>query len=174
MGCLSSQKRKVMLKKQVKSVVLVLASILVGVITGNVITSVVLQNTMKEAKKISDKHLVLYLMMNQWVKLRQDGKQLSSYFERKGYKSIAIYGMSHAGVTLADELKDTDIQIVYAIDKDAESISSDIKIFSIEDDLEEVDVVVVTAITFFDEVEKILTEKLECPIVSLEDIIFKM
>lgn len=50
-----------------------------------------------KAKAMSDKHLALFLMMNQWVKAKQQGKNLSSYFEKNQYKKIAVYGMSYAG-----------------------------------------------------------------------------
>lgn len=123
---------------------------------------------------MSDKHLALFLMMNQWVKIKQDGKQLASYFMDKGYKRIAVYGMSYAGETLLNELKNTEVKIVYAIDKNADSIFSEIDVFSMEDELEEVDAIVVTAITFYDEIEEKLSEKLDCPILSLEDILYEI
>ena len=68
-------------------------------------------------KQMSDKHLELFLMMNQWVKVKQEGKHLASYFEKKGYKTIAVYGMSFAGETLVNELKGSGIQILYGIDQ---------------------------------------------------------
>ena len=37
--------------------------------------------TNKKVKKMSDKHLALFLMMNQWVKVKQEGKNLETYFE---------------------------------------------------------------------------------------------
>lgn len=55
--------------------------------------------------------------MNQWVKIKQEGKNLSEYFEESWYKRIAIYGMNYAGETLVDELKDIGITIAYGIDK---------------------------------------------------------
>ena len=57
----------------------------------------------------------LFLMMNQWVKVKQDGKNLSSYFEKEGYKQIAIYGMSYAGETLMEELIDSPVTVKYGI-----------------------------------------------------------
>ena len=128
----------------------------------------------KKAQSMSDKHLALFLMMNQWVKVKQEGKNLASYFEQKDYKRIAIYGMSYAGETLIDELKGTDITIAYGIDKNADSIYVDVDVVSMEDVLDEVDAVVVTAITFFDEIEEKLSEKLACPILSLEDILYEI
>lgn len=113
-------------------------------------------------------------MMNQWVKVKQQGKNLSEYFEKNGYKKIAVYGMSYAGETLIDELKDSNITVTYAIDKNADSIYFDIDIISIEDDLKPVDAIVVTAITFFDEIEESLCAKVDCPIISLEDILYEV
>ena len=112
--------------------------------------------------------------MNQWVKVKQEGKKLSTYFEQNGYKKIAIYGMSYAGETLVDELKDTGIEIVYGIDKRADSLYADIDIISIDDLRDDVDAIVVTAITFFDEIEEMLSEKVDCPIISLEDILYEV
>lgn len=128
----------------------------------------------EKLQMMSDKHLALFLMMNQWVKVKQEGKHLASYFEANGYRKIAIYGMSYAGETLVDELKDTEIKVAYGIDKKADSVYSDVGICSMEDNLEEVDAVVVTAITFFDEIAQKLSDIIDCPIISLEDVLYEV
>ena len=76
-----------------------------GAAAGITAASGMLGNKVKENQKKSDKHLALFLMMNQWVKVKQEGKNLASYFEQEGYKKIAIYGMHYAGETLAEELQ---------------------------------------------------------------------
>ena len=129
---------------------------------------------LNRTKKMSDKHLALFLMMNQWVKIKQENKDLSSYFEKRGFKKIAIYGMSYVGETLVDELKNSNITVLYGIDQKADSIYADVDIVFIEDELQEVDAIVVTAITFFDEIEEKLSEKMDCPIISLEDILYEV
>lgn len=128
----------------------------------------------EKTKAMSDKHLSLFLMMNQWVKVKQEGKNLAEYLQKNGYKEIAIYGMSYAGETLVDELKDTEVKVAYGIDRKAEDIYANVEMFSLEDDLARVDAVIVTAITFFDEIEEKLSEKLDCPILSLEDILYEV
>ena len=82
--------------------------------------------------------------------------------------------MSYAGETLVDELKDTEIKVAYGIDKKADSVYSDVGICSMEDNLEEVDAVVVTAITFFDEIAQKLSDIIDCPIISLEDVLYEV
>jgi len=125
-------------------------------------------------QKLSDKHLALFLMMNRWVRVKQEGKTLSEYFVRKSYKRIAIYGMSYAGETLLEELKDSGIEVAYGIDKKADEIYADIDIVSPESELEPVDAIVVTSIFFVEEIKEMLSAKIDCPIVSLEDIIYKV
>lgn len=144
----------------------------VGIIVGAIAAIKNGNEKQEKAKKMSDKHLDLYLLMDQWVAVKQEGKNLSEYFERKGYKSIAIYGMSYVGKRLVEELKGSGIEIKYGIDKNANNIASDLDIYSIEDDLMNVDVIVVTPITFFDEIEEKLSVKYNGPIISLDEIVY--
>lgn len=149
-------------------------SALTGVALGAGAVGKITGNSIKKSKKMSDKHLALFLMMNRWVSVKQEGKNLASYFEKNGYKKIAVYGMSYVGETLIGELRDTGISIAYGIDKNADSIYADVDIVSIDDTLEPVDAVVVTAITFFNEIEEKLSDKMACPIISLEDILYEV
>lgn len=131
-------------------------------------------NKVNECQDLANKHLALFLMMNQWVKVKQGGKSLEEYFVKNGYKNIAVYGMSYAGETLADELKGSEVKVLYGIDKKADNIYAEIDVVSPEESLEKVDAVVVTSITFFDEIEAMLKKKLDCPIISLEDILYEV
>lgn len=157
------------MKKGIISVV----SVLAGAAAGAGAVGKVMAEGTEKAKRMSDKHLALFLMMNQWVKVKQEGKNLSEYFKKNDYKRIAVYGMSYAGQTLVDELKNTGIEVAYGIDRN-DSIYSDVEVCSMEDELGEVDAVVVTAITFFDDIEEKLSEKMDCPIISLEDVLYEV
>ena len=149
-------------------------SMVIGGIAGTAAAGKVSGGIISQTKQMSDKHLALFLMMNQWVKVKQEGKNLSVYFQKYGYKRIAIYGMRYAGETLVDELKNTEIEVSYGIDKNADSIYSNIAICSMEDNLDKVDAVVVTAISFFSEIKQKLSEKVDCPVISLEDILYEV
>lgn len=149
-------------------------SFLAGIAAG---AGVVGKKTLEEIqrqKRYADKHLALYLMMNQWVKVKQDGKSVIDYFEKNGYKEVAIYGMNYAGETLLNELESSNIKVRYGIDQKAEGKCSDIDVLLPNDELPNVDAVIVTAITFFDEIEEKLLEKVDCPILSLEDILYEI
>lgn len=130
-----------------KTVVLSLYA-LAGAAVGAGIVNKVEMKQLRNIESYSDKHLKLFLLMNQWVKIKQKGKNLESYFKKNGYKRIAVYGMSYVDETLVEELKNSDIIIAYGIDQKAESIYPDVEVVFADDKLEEVDAVVVTAITF--------------------------
>ncbi len=156
-----------------KGIISVLSAV-VGATAGAGAVGKVLTQEAEKAKAMSGKHLDLFLMMNQWVKVKQQGKNLSEYFEKNGYQKIAIYGMSYAGETLTDELKGTKTEVAYGIDKNADSIYSDLNIVSMDSELAEVDAIVVTAISSFGEIEENLSKKVDCPVISLEDILYEV
>ncbi len=156
-----------------KSIISVL-SVLTGAAAGAAAAGKLSADKRDEAKAYANKCIDLFQMMNKWVRVKQEGKNLSSYFEKEGYKKIAIYGMSYVGETLLEELKDTDIQVAYGIDQRAEDIYADLEVFSVDDDFDEVDAIVVTAITFFAEIEEKLADKVSCPVISLEDVIHEV
>lgn len=156
-----------------KGIISVLSAI-TGAVVGAGTVGKMAGRSLEKAEKMSDKHLALFLMMNQWVKVKQAGKGLSSFFEKNGYNRIAIYGMSYAGETLVNELKDSEIQVAYGIDKNADVIYADIRMVTLEDNLDDVDAIIVTAVTFFDEIKRQLCEKIDCPILSLEDILYEI
>lgn len=132
------------------------------------------QKELQNAWNLSNKHLALFKMMNDWVRLKQDGKNLADYFIKNDYKTIAIYGMSYAGQTLVNELKGTNIEVKYGIDKSVESRYLDIEVYKLEDAIEQVDAIVVTPITFFREIEDELGAIFDCPIISLEDVLYEI
>lgn len=145
-----------------------------GAAAGAAAVRKVLGEKVTKNQKKSDKHLALFQMMNQWVKVKQEGKNLSSYFEREGYKEIAIYGMHYAGETLVEELRNSNVKVKYGIDKRAENIYADFDMVTPDSRLDKVDAIVVTSITFFNEIEQMLSVKIDCPIISLEDIIYEV
>ncbi len=169
---LDSEERK-QVKIMKKSLISILSG-LIGIFIGVVGTKKMIQKKIREGWEMSEKHLSLFLMMNQWVEIKQEGKNLRSYFEENGYYEIAIYGMSYAGETLINELQGSNVKIKYGIDQNAENIYADINLVSPDDELENVDAIIITPIKFFDEIEKKLSKKVNCPILSLEDILYEV
>ena len=156
-----------------KGTVGVLATLL-GAVAGAAASGVVVgKNVDKKSQKV-DKFKSYYNMLNQWLILKQEGKNLEQFFIDNDYNSIAIYGMGEMGNRLYEELKNTSIEVKYAIDKNAESTYSELKVLDVEDDLTPVDAIIVSAIFAFDEIEEKLTEVVDYPVVSLEDVVYEI
>lgn len=152
----------------------VVLSTLIGAAAGAVGSGYLSGKKVEQKSEKVDKFKGYYNMLNQWLTLKQEGKNLSEYFKNNEYKTIAIYGMGEMGNRLYDELKDTDIQIKYAVDKDAASTYSELDVIEPDDDFSEVDVMVVTATFAFDEIEGKISNKVDFPIVSLEDVVYEI
>lgn len=156
-----------------KSIISIVSALTGAAIAAGTVGKAAVRNKEKTAA-MSDKYLALFLMMNLWVRVKQEGKNLSEYFVKNGYYTIAVYGMGRVGETLIDELKNSEVKVAYGIDKNVDGISTDVDMFSVEGDLKVVDAVVVTAITFFNEIEQKLSEKVSCPIISIEDVLYEI
>ena len=153
-------------------------STIAGVVAGVVASSTFLY---KKQKKIIDRKLEhtsklkeFYEVLIVWLTIKQEGKSLIDYFKKNNYKTIAVYGMKELGERLLSELKESEIEVKYIIDKNAAEIYTDLDIYTPEDELEDVDVVIVTAIHYFNEIEAEMCNKMKCPIVSLEDVIYEV
>ncbi len=145
-----------------------------GAVAGGIAAGTTSAKKMKKMGEDGAKVHELYMAFDQWLQIRQEGKTLVEYFTKNGYKTVAVYGMKELGERLCDELKGSDVTVSYVIDKNADSIYADVDVVTSDDTLAPVDVVVVTAITYFDEIEEALSEKMDCPIISLEDILYEI
>lgn len=112
-----------------------------------------------------------YKLLLKWLEIEQKGHSIRSFFTEHGYKTIAIYGMKELGERLLDELKDSEVEVKYIIDKKADTMYADVDIVTPEEHLEEVDAIVVTAIHYMDEIEEMLEQKVDYPILSLTEIV---
>lgn len=122
-----------------------------------------------------DKYIDHFQLLNHWLEIKNEGKSAAVYFEEMGYKHIAIYGMAELGNRLCEDLANSSICIDYGIDKDVCCCIARIdEVYSPEDELPEVDVIVVTPYSVFEEIKDSLKEKVKCPIISLEDIIWSV
>ena len=127
-----------------------------------------------EKEKLADKHLKMFQVMRLWVAAYQRKIYVGKYLVDSGYYNIAIYGMSFMGETLYQELVDSGVNVSYGIDRYAKPKLEDLKVYHPDETLPEVDAVIVTAVTGFDDIEAALVKKVDCPILSIEDVLLEM
>ena len=126
---------------------------------------------LRKQAEFGKKCLILYKLMSRWMAINQRGRNIYEYFEKNDYKKIAVYGLHYVGERLCDELRNTDIDIVFTMDKNSSRRYYGIKNYSSFNNLPNVDAVIVTPITFYSDIKFELSEKIKCPIISLDTVI---
>lgn len=156
-----------------KGIISILSSV-GGAAIGMGATVYLTNKSKKQQNSYIERYRTYYDMLNQWIILKTEGRSLEEYFKNNNYNKIAIYGMGEIGCRLYEELKETNIEVKYCIDKNLDGVYSELDVFSLEDDLEEVDVIVVSPVYDFEEIEKTISETVGYSVISLEHIIYEM
>ena len=79
------------MKNKISYVVCTFLTAVVSALTAVAITANKMEKKIHEKANMSDKHLELYLLMNEWVHVKQDGKSLIMYFQKRNYKKKSIW-----------------------------------------------------------------------------------
>ncbi|MDE7016453.1 MAG: hypothetical protein K2P65_02605 [Lachnospiraceae bacterium] len=146
-------------------------SLLLGASTGAAAVGLKQRKKNVATEDLLQKMGEFYKLLLKWLEIEQKGHSIRSFFVENGYKTIAIYGMKELGERLFDELKGSEVEVKYIIDKRADTMYADVDIITPEEPFEEVDAIVVTAIHYMDEIEEMLEEKVDYPIFSLKEIV---
>lgn len=116
-----------------------------------------------------------YRLLNHWLEIKNEGKSVAAYFEDMGYRHIAVYGMAELGNRLMEDLEGSSVHVDYGIDRDIScSIARIGEVYFPEDELPESDVIVVTPYSSFGAIKKQLEEKVNCPVISLEEVVWSV
>lgn len=141
----------------------------VGLGCGLLVSYRLIGNRLYEYQNRSDKFEQMFHLCNRWMMDKQKGRTISDYLQEHHYNGVAIYGMNYLGRTLLTELRQSQVDVRYAVDRSV--TLSEIDIYRPDEALPDVDLMIVTAVFDFKEIKKMMTQKVSCPVVSLEDII---
>lgn len=112
-------------------------------------------------------------MMNQWLILKQEGKGIDRYLKKRGCNTVAVYGMAIYGRHVIRELQESDIKIVYGIDRRVMEAYKNIEVIQPAEGMPLVDIIINTALCDHTNIKANLAQLTSSPIVSLEDVIFE-
>ena len=93
-----------------------------------------------------DKFRRMFFVYDDWMRLNSEGKNITSYLQKTEVKKIGIYGLGYIGKQLAAEIANSNIELVYCVDKNASFISSQYEILPDIDTTKEVELYVVTVL----------------------------
>lgn len=130
-------------------------------------------------KEVDKKHRDFNLLcqrsklLDNWMYLRDHQINVSNFFDKYGYKKIAIYGMGKLGLHLLNELSKSNINVAYGIDKKLQDSNNNmnLQIYNPSQQLPKVDAVVITVISQFAEISKMLSKTMNCSMIALEELI---
>lgn len=131
-------------------------------------------NKIKSVYKEKNKIESYFHTLDKWLTVKEKGKCLDRYFQINGVSSVGIYGYGILGRHLVEELYDSDIVIKCIIDRQDLKINHNIKIIKPEERIPNLDMIVVTAYYFWNEIIELIGKKGNYQIVSLETIVDRM
>ncbi len=120
-----------------------------------------------------------FALMKRWLENKNANKSFVDYFHQCGYKTIAIHGAGDIGKLLYEEVKGSDIQVKYFIDRNGEGIHEIERIpvttLTHIDEMEDVDIVVITFINSYDSMCRLLARYVpEIRTLSIKEAIYEM
>jgi len=116
-----------------------------------------------------------YLLMRNWVELKNKGRSIEDVLKNMNVSVIGIYGAGKHGQMLYDELKNTSIKVSIWIDsnpKTSQLYGVDvIPVSDLSRSTMEMDAIVVTPFQDFCSISDSVKRVTDCPIISLEELV---
>ena len=154
---------------------LVINIVLFGIIVAFLIISCINARKMdRELDKItllSKKHFSMFYIMNRWLGAKQQEKHMDVYLRKRGFQTVAIYGMHYIGERLYKELENTQIEVLYGIDQNKDESNCALTIYKPSDNLPMADAIIVTAPLYYYSVRRTLGQALNIPVISILEVI---
>ena len=110
-------------------------------------------------------------LLNNWMYLRDRNIRLANFLKKYGYQNVAIYGMGKIGTHLFFELRESDVRVLFGIDRSNINNKNGIKIYNPEDEMPKVDAVIITIINEYDKISEKLSKNMDCSMIAIEEII---
>ncbi len=151
--------------------------LLAGLFTGMNIADRYNRPMYEAAVKSSDRFQEYYMIMNQWLIAKQSDCSILDFFHDRGYRNIAIYGLTELGNRLYDELKSSDVNVVCAVDAGLFTCPyPELKLFrlsdfELSDESKEIDAIIVTPTFAFDSIKNQLSEYISADIIPIWSIL---
>lgn len=123
-----------------------------------------LNQRLLETEKQKDKFWDMFLLLEKITLMKNNGS-LVDYFIKNEYRKIAIYGFGRLGKVLFELLRDTEVEVLYIIDKNCLN-----GVLGYNDNWKTVDVIVLTQVDELNEIKEEIREKVDYKVITLFEI----
>lgn len=149
---------------------MVLFSAFAGFAIGAISMSILFHRKIRHDKWLS-KFKAFYWCLVKFITVKQHGYDLGKELLKRDINTVAIYGMKELGEILLHELKNGGVDVKYSIDREADSMYSEIDIYKPNDDLECVDMIIVTVLIDNADIICSLQERMECKVITINELL---
>lgn len=132
---------------------------------------------MEQGYRQAEKYRIFYELTYEWAYGAMAGKNIAGWIAKNGYRTVAIYGLGALGqMAYSDLCRCKDIRIKYGLDRRDNIGIRELKTYRIENCPEPVELIIVTAITSYEEIKAEIKEKLDfpCKLISLMQLVEEM
>lgn len=131
-----------------------------------------LDSGLLETEKKLQKSVLFYWVLTRWMDLKIKGYGIADILGKLDYHSIAVYGYAEIGQLLCRELAATGVSVSYVLDKSVRNTGMEaLQVHVPQSGLPDVDAVVVTAVYYFQEIERELLQMGYQNIISLRTLL---
>lgn len=128
-----------------------------------------------EEKRKEESKLTIYrknmYCLDKWMNIKEKNIHLSEYLIDNDVYSVAIYGYGILGKHLVTELEESKVDIKYIIDRNAGTNNLKYKIIPPQEDINDVDAVIITALGDFENIYYDIKTKTKARIFSIREIV---
>lgn len=121
-----------------------------------------------------DRYRTYWRTLDIWMDCREQGRSIAAWLRTQKVASVAIYGLGMLGRHLLWELEKDGYPVRYSIDQQQEGWPSDLKVYSLDDELPAADAVIVTVMYDFNRIQTILSKKRTWKIWALDEVLDRM
>ncbi len=146
-------------------------SFLTGGILGGYKVAELYDKAIKIEEKRAEKNGINFRISCRWIKGYQNCKKIEDYLNKKEIKEVAVYGMGELGKCLIKELETENIAIKYVIDRNNYRAFGTYLCYSPLDALPEVQAIIITPVSDFDNIARQLKEKVNACLIPLDQMI---
>lgn len=131
---------------------------------------------LNQLREESGRYLREAKVLNQWLYNERNGNKMEKWLWNHGYHAVGVYGLGFIGKQIVAELERNSRIRIIGIDKNAEGIKMRIDIYTPEQKLPKIDIVIVSNMHLYNDIKKMMMEvgELDCEIKSLDMIVEMM
>lgn len=119
----------------------------------------IVQHNFEEVNTRANKFELYLNDLDLWMALREQKISIVDSLKKKGVSKIAIYGYGIMGRHLLEECKQSDIECSYIIDRQRDKIHTLIPVYSPNDELPTVDMIIVSAYFFYEDIKSCISSE---------------